>query len=233
MLAVMEGNALLPEILSRVMKFLRYDARTLRSALLVNNTWAAEAIRVLWENPPVAALAAIGEDHRQFYARQARELIFDGDESGAKHAIFRNLQFPRLRSIIIDYFRPDNGEKLWLGQYIQPSMEDFSFYGAEPAEDILHLLETRCPRLRSILIDFQFEGLTSSRLVKLFDSCKSLSSICLPSNIHIDDQLLVCLARHDGLKKLELGNFSGMRCFTGSLTGLSGLSKTSGISWFK
>lgn len=205
----MEGNTLLPEILSRVMEYLRYDATTLRLALLVNKAWAAEAIRVLWEKPPVAALAAIGEDHRQFYARQVRELNFGGDEDGAEHLNFRNLEFPRLRRITIDYFRPDNGEKLWLGQYIQPSMEDFSFYGAEPAEDILHLLETRCPRLRSIVIDFQFEGLTSSRLIKFFDSCKSLTSIRLPNDIKdtIDNRLLAYLARHDGLEELELGTF--------------------------
>lgn len=106
-------------------------------------------------------------------------------------------------------FSLDNGEKLWVGQYIQPSMEDFSFYGAEPAEDILHLLETRCPRLESIVIDFRFEGLTSSRLIKFFDSCKSLTSICLPSNVKdtIDNQLLAYLARHDGLEELELGTF--------------------------
>ena len=205
----MEWDILLPEILSKVMEYLRYDATTLRSALLVNKAWAAEAIRVLWEKPPVAALVAIGEEHRQFYARQVRELIFGGDEDGAEHSNFRNLEFPRLRRITIDYFRPDNGEKLRLGQYIQPSMEDFSFYGAEPAEDILHLLETRCPRLESIVIDFQFEGLTSSRLIRFFDSCKYLTSICLPNNIKdtIDNRLLAYLARHDGLEELELGTF--------------------------
>ncbi|KAF7595482.1 hypothetical protein BBP40_005818 [Aspergillus hancockii] len=206
----MEGNTLLPEILSRVMEYLRDDATNLRSALFVNKAWAAEAIRVLWEKPPVAALAAIGDlDHRQLYARQVRELIFGGDEDGAEHSNFRNLDFPRLRCITIDYFRPDNQEKLWLGQYIQPSMEDFSFYGAEPAEDILHLLQTRCPRLKSIVLGFQFEGLTSSRLIKFFDSCKSITSICLSSDIKdpIDGQLLAYLARHDGLERLELGTF--------------------------
>lgn len=205
---VMDGNTLLPEILSRVMEYLRYDTRTLCSTLLVNKVWASETIRVLWEKPPVAALAAItGEDQRQFYARQVRELDFGGNEEGAKHSEFRNLEFPRLRRLSVDYFRPDNGKKLWLGQYIQPCLEDFKFYGAEPAEDILHLLELQCPRLQSFLIDFQFEGLNSSRLVKFFDSCKSLKSISLPSNMKdsIDKKLLTYLAHHDGLEELELG----------------------------
>lgn len=190
------------------MEYLRYDSRTLCSALLVNKAWAAEAIRVLWEEPPVAALAAIIEmDQRKSYARHVCELDFGGDEDGAEHSNFRNLEFPRLRRITIDYFRPDNGEKLWLGQYIQRSLEDFSFYGAEPAEDILHLLGTCCPRLQSVLIGFQFGGLNPSRLINFFGSCKSMKSICLPSNVKdsIDNRLLACLAYHDGLEELELG----------------------------
>lgn len=199
------------EILSIVIEYLRYDTTALRSALLVNKTWAVEAIRVLWNNPPVTALAAIGENRRQFYAGQVRELNFDGDEDGAKHSTFRNLEFPLLNDITIDNFRLDNGEKLWLGQYIQSRMKDFRFYGAEPAEDILHLLETRCPRLRSIVIDFQLEGLTSSRLMKFFDTFKFLTSIFLPSNMKdiIDSRLLDYLAHYDGLKDLELGKFLG------------------------
>ena len=63
-----------PEILSIVMEYLRYDATALRSALLVNKTWAFEAIRVLWETPRVRDLAAIAEDRRQFYADQVRDL---------------------------------------------------------------------------------------------------------------------------------------------------------------
>ena len=208
----MEENPLLPpEVLSIVMEYLRSDASALWSALLVNKTWAVEAIRVLWEKPPVAALAAIDEDRRQFYARQVHELNFSGDEDGAKHSTFRNLEFPLLNDVTIDHFRPDNKEELWLGQYIQSSLRDFSFYGAEPAEDILHLLETRCPRLRSIVIDFQFEGLTPGRLMEFFDSCKSLTSIYLPSNMRaiIDSRLLAYLAYYDGLKDLELGKFLG------------------------
>lgn len=178
----MEINTPLPpEILGIVMEYLRYDATALRSALFVNKAWAIEAIRVLWESPPVTALAAIGEDRRQFYACQVRELIFGFKENGAKHSTFYNLRFPRLRRIAMDWFCSANGEKLWLGQYIQPNIEHFSFYGAEPAEDILHLLETRCPRLQSISIDFNSERLASDRLIKLFGSCKSLVSISLPS----------------------------------------------------
>lgn len=208
----MEGNPPLPpEILGIVIEYLRDDVTALRSALLVNKTWAVEATRVLWENPPVTALAAIGEDRRQFYACHVRELSFSGDEEGAKHPTFRNLEFPQLNNITVGYFRPDNGEMLWLGQYIQSSMKNFSFYGTEPAEDILHLLETRCPLLRSIVIDFHFEGLTSDRLMKFFDNCNFLTSICLPSNVKyiIDSRLLAYLAHYDGLKDLELGKFLG------------------------
>ncbi|KAL4913562.1 hypothetical protein BDW62DRAFT_220617 [Aspergillus aurantiobrunneus] len=198
---------MLPEILSRVFWHLRHDPPTLQSALLVSKAWAAEATRILWENPPATALTAISPPRRQIYARQIRSLSFNGDEDGAQHSTFRDLEFPRLRCVTIDQFYPTDAQRLWLGQYIQPSLEEFSFYGAQPAEDLLYLLETRCPRLRRVLIDFVFEGVASARLVRFFDSCRALTSICLPGNMKevIDGRLLAYLARRDGLEELELG----------------------------
>ncbi|KAE8142375.1 hypothetical protein BDV38DRAFT_153635 [Aspergillus pseudotamarii] len=201
------SGPLLPELLRRVMEYLSDDYTTLRSAALVNKSWATEAISVLWQKPPVAALASSQDNHRQFYARQVRELDFGGPNDGGQHSRFRTLEFPRLRRLTIDYFGPKDGEKLWLGQYIQPSLEEFRFYGSEPAEDLLGLLETRCPRLQSILIDYAFDGINTERLVKFFDCCRSLRSICLPSFMDdfVDDQMLTYLARRHGLEDLELG----------------------------
>ncbi|KAE8406250.1 hypothetical protein BDV37DRAFT_270144 [Aspergillus pseudonomiae] len=189
------------------MEYLCDDLTSLRSAALVNKSWAAEAISVLWQKPPVAALASSLDHHRQFYARQVRELNFGGQEDGKQHTCFRTLEFPRLKRLTIDLYVPENGEKLWLGQYIQPSLEEFRFYGSEPAEDLLNLLETRCPRLQSVLIDYAFEGINTDRLIKFFDGCRSLRSIRLPSfmDAFVDDQMLAYLARHNGLEDLELG----------------------------
>lgn len=88
-------------------------------------------------------------------------------------------------------------------------VNQFIFCGAQPAEDILHLLETRCPRLQDISIGSNFEGLTCDRLMNLFESCKSLTSIWLPNEMEdiIDNRLLACLARHDSLQFLKLGTF--------------------------
>ncbi|KAB8231636.1 uncharacterized protein BDW43DRAFT_135697 [Aspergillus alliaceus] len=201
------ARPLLPEILSRIMEFLSDDRAALRSALLVNKLWAAEAMTVLWQKPPVEALASSPDDHRQFYARQVRELDFGGDKDGKHHSTFRSLEFPRLRRITIDFYRPDDGEKLWLDQYIQPNLEEFIFYGAEPAGDLLNLLETRCPRLRCVLIGYVWEGVSASRLIKFFDCCKSLRSICLPSNMErfLDDQMFAYFARRHDLEELEFG----------------------------
>ncbi|OGM41695.1 hypothetical protein ABOM_009882 [Aspergillus bombycis] len=201
------SGPLLPELLRRVMEYLSDDLPSLRSAALVNKSWAAEAISVLWQQPPVEALASSLDHHRQFYARQVRELNFGGSEDGKQHARFRTLEFPRLKRLTIDSYNPGNGEKLWLGQYIQPSLEEFRFYGSEPAEDLLNQLETRCPRLQSVLIDYAFEGINTGRLIQFFDCCRSLRSIHLPSfmDAFVDDQMLAYLARHNGLEELELG----------------------------
>ncbi|KAE8375565.1 hypothetical protein BDV26DRAFT_267709 [Aspergillus bertholletiae] len=201
------SRPLLPELLRRVMEYLSDDRAALRSAVLVNKTWAAVAITVLWQKPPVSALAACSDDHRQLYAHQVRELNFGGPNDGKQHSRFRTLEFPKLRCLTIDYYAPGDGQKLWLGQYIQPSLEELRFYGPEPAEDLLDLLETRCRRLRSITIDYAFEGISTERLLKFFDRCRSLRSICLPSfmDAFVDDQMLAYLARHRALEGLELG----------------------------
>jgi hypothetical protein len=177
--------------------------------LLVNKSWAAEGISVLWRYPPVTALASIKKGRRQFYARQVRELDFAGSDDGKQHERFRFLEFPRLKRIAIDFCHPENGRKLWLGQYIQRNLEDFVFYGANPTEDILSLLESRCPRLRGILIDWAIHGLDTNRLFQFFNNCKSLMSIWLPSfmNYYISDQILTLLVARDGLVALELGKY--------------------------
>ena len=64
---------------------------TLWSTLFVNKAWAAEAIRILWRNPPVSALAAIKDrDRRQSYAYHVRKLEVNSkrvDENSNLHGV--------------------------------------------------------------------------------------------------------------------------------------------------
>lgn len=209
------GLAGLPlELLNHVLQCLRGDISSLRSALLVNKTWSAEAVRVLWENPPPDDLAAISDiNKRQFHARYIRELEINGSE-WLHHEIFQTLEFPRLRSVLIDATDMDENdeqEEVWIGQYIQPALEEFTCYATAPAgdEDVLQLLETRCPRLRTMILGAKLQGLSSASLGGFIDRCKSLRSLGVVDGRRgpIDGRVLSSLASHDGLVELEVSPF--------------------------
>lgn len=195
-----------PEIFRKIVECLYDDAVSLRSAMRVNKTWAEHAISILWEKPPVSALAAVTADCRQRYARHIRELDFQADSDGRKHAHFRALDFPRLKRVTIDLFRPRGRQELCVGQYIQPALEDFAFYGAQPEEDILTRLES-CYRLQRFVINYPIDGMNGARLLEFFDKRNSVTDIVLPALVSdvVDDQLIAHLARRPGLKSLELG----------------------------
>ena len=208
----------LPDILEIVMDWLRYDTLTLRTALLVNKVWFAEAIRVLWKKPPVAALSALSSisyDRRQFYADHVRELSFDGTNEGSENSKFYDVHFRRLRCIRVkgNCFchipRDKENLSLYIGQYLQPNLEEFvlSDVDTELAEDIFHLLETRCPGLRTLRMRWFSTGFPSTRLLKFLHTCKSLKVIHLVvypggAKEHIDYRLLACLAHYYGLRQL-------------------------------
>lgn len=202
------GRAQFPvELVSLIVEYLRGDRSSLRSVLLVSKTWAAQAIPILWETPQPTDLAAIHDRGRQqFYARYVRELRVNGPE-GKYHDDFRTLGFPRLRSVVIDA----QHEEAWIGQYIQPALERISCYAPLPAgnEDVLQLLEKRCPRLANVVIGCALRGLNSGTLCGFVDRCKSLRYLGVVdgSTQHIDERVLFSLASRDDLEGLEAEAF--------------------------
>ncbi|KAE8149865.1 hypothetical protein BDV25DRAFT_140383 [Aspergillus avenaceus] len=208
-----------PEIILRVIELLRDDIRTLRSALLVDRLWSAEAIRWLWQKPPVTALASIQVDRRQLYARHIRELDFANYNEGDLHSLYRSLNFPRLKTLTIDHLTPPGGEKVYTEQYVQSALEEIRFYGEDPAEDLLSLLQSRCPRLRKVLIDFPFEGISSERLITLFESREWLTTVSFPAGMNgiIDEKLFSYLVRRHGIEELEVGKLVTLDMFRTAL----------------
>ena len=206
----------LPELLELVMWQLKDDEETLQSALRVNKAWAREAIDVLWDKPSVARLSAFdGDDESlQFYCRLVRELEIEeyDDETGPDYTRLQDLNFPRLNRFRVSDCRspPYEGDRILVGQFIRPALEEFAFYGNEPPEDIFDLLGTRCPRLKSISICFRSRTqqiLISRGLKDFLENCKSLKSIRLPAGItdeFVDYDLFECIALYDGLEELSL-----------------------------
>ena len=207
----------------------RHLARsTLLSAVLVNKAWAAEAIRILWKNTRVTALAAIKDrDRRQFYAFHVRNLevcYCECIKSPAECSTLRGLELPLLKFIDIHEVRELSifDLRLCVECCIRPSLEVVQYVGFVLDSQILHLLQTHCPNLNKIVVMVDvFESV--SALAELIDSCKSLRSIILygsdekeyseedefdtgDSGVHADvhEQLLRSFACCNSLEELKV-----------------------------
>ena len=174
------------------MELIEGSRSTLHSALLVNKAWAGEAIRFLWQNTPVKALAAIKDrDRRQFYARHVQRLSLEDsywwdEKKMAEYATLRDVELPLLKytRIIAGTKASEYRNKLYLSIEccIQPSLEEVCFCGDELHSEVIRLLRWRCPKLKKIefRVD-KFHGPGIIDLAELIDSCKSLRSIYLRS----------------------------------------------------
>lgn len=196
-----------PEILHIVMEYLSDDIGSLQSAILVNMTWAAVGISIHWRKPPVTALASISSDRRQYYANQIRVLVIT--EPMAQRKSLRCLKFPRLKRAKIDFGRPPVRKGMKASRYyLQPSLEALVFKNASLAEKSFDLLQSRCPLLRKLHIEFLFSSSDTSRLVKLLQDCKCLKIIRLHyEDYWSDDHLHAYLAGRDGLVELRVQKF--------------------------
>ncbi|KAK4550265.1 hypothetical protein LTR36_003232 [Oleoguttula mirabilis] len=194
------------EVLGHILACLADDETSLRSAILVNRDWAEEGTSVLWRRPSVSSLAAICEDRRQIYAGKIHELDFAADEDGLWHNGFTDLNFPRLKGISVDFYEPLDGSGLRLGQYLQPSLEVFHFYGGKLAEDVLGLLESQCPRLHELILDNHLEGVDSERVLAFLKHSRLLKSVDLGTRIEdiVSDEIVRYLANNDELDTMIL-----------------------------
>lgn len=81
-----------PELLLLVMKQVDHGEEfsaaqnSLRNAILVNREWAEAGSYILWNCPPVTALAAVSPDRRQYYANKITEMFSEGEEDSKHHA---------------------------------------------------------------------------------------------------------------------------------------------------
>ena len=169
---------------------------TLRSAMMVNKTWASEAIRVLWKHPTVKALSRIEDrNRRQFYAGYVEKLQLSychaftrvSDERVGAYSKLEKVELPRLKRVSLKYFYGE-GEDVGLGvdSCIVSSLEEVEFQGSYPDEDLIYLLQDRCSNLRRIAFEvrgFVYSDSGHNELAEFIRSYnyKSLRSIYLYS----------------------------------------------------
>ena len=180
-------------------------------AMNVNRTWRDQASRVLWEDPPVSALAnpELSEDQRKRYATYIRQLHFAHDDFTTVHWIFGNLRFTQLRYIDIDHSLLGDGPDLPLGQYIQGQLRHLKLRlgRVHHVEGVVDLMATRCPNLESVDLRLHQNRWPAARehLINLLDG-KSLKTICILDNEtrSVDVGLFAYLARYNSLEELTL-----------------------------
>ena len=177
---------------------------TLRSALLVNKAWAAEAIRVLWKNPPVSALTALKDrDRRQFYACHVRKLEVRSSEDEklmTDYSTLREMEFPLLKFIYIHNSSNHPSVRLLAQCCIRPSLEEVHFEGFDLDPTMLYLLRRQCPNLKKIALQVDiFYGPGIRALTELIDNCKSMRSI----HLHTDGSEQDLLEEHDFDSEIE------------------------------
>jgi hypothetical protein len=201
-----------PELLLLVMKQVDHGEKftaarnSLRNAVLVNHEWAEAASHVLWKSPSVTALAAVSPDRRQYYANEISELFFEDAEDGEHHTTFKNLTFPRLRTIYIERVKLKEHQRLYLTQYMQSHLRVFHFSGGGLCEKALTTLASNCAALEELHLDEPVDNSNQDRHLEFFKNCKSLEVICLGYGWTklITSELFAGLASHEKLKKLDI-----------------------------
>jgi len=201
-----------PELLLVVMRQVdhgeRYSAaqKSLRNAILVNHEWAEAGTDILWKSPTATALAAVSPDRRQYYANKISDLCFEDVEEGVHHATFKDLSFPRLKTVYVERVKLKKHEKLHLTQYMQPQLKTFYFMGGGLCENALTTLASNCPALEELTLDDSIDASNHVRHLKFLKDCKSLEVICLGYGWSelITSELFAGLVGHERLEKLDI-----------------------------
>jgi hypothetical protein len=103
----------IPEIVSNVVAYLPDDGATLRSAMMISRTWAAECRRRIWSRPSLAALAKAPANRRPFFASLARVIWLTMEETSEAAEAVRDIAFPHLTELMLIPRVADGVAPLW------------------------------------------------------------------------------------------------------------------------
>ncbi|TWU77725.1 hypothetical protein ED733_008499 [Metarhizium rileyi] len=203
----MHPSLTMPEILVNMFDFLEAHPSTLAAASRVNKQWFSCATDVLWREAPCRVLANVPEHRRQVYASKLTSLAFSGDDEAVYHSCFMNLQFSRLRSVSLDTYRPADGNQFHIRQYLQPPLQEFSFYGGDLDVSLLDYLCKTCWRLRKILIDSPGPTIRASSFLSFISGYQSVEHMEFRNGMDhlLTDEFLVHVASRTNLSSLAVG----------------------------
>ncbi|KEQ64786.1 uncharacterized protein M437DRAFT_43776 [Aureobasidium melanogenum CBS 110374] len=205
-----------PDLLLLVMKQVDYGEKfsaaqnSLRNAILVNREWAEAGTYILWNCPPVTALAAVSPDRRQHYANKISEMFFEGEDDSKHHATFKDLSFPRLKIVHIPRLKLKKHEQLYLTQYMQAQLTEFHFWGGGVCENALMTLASNCPDLEDLNLECPIDDSSQDQLLEFFISQNSIEVIYFGYGRAglVTLVLLAGLASLESLEKLDISSLA-------------------------
>ncbi|KAG9656723.1 hypothetical protein KCU95_g4556, partial [Aureobasidium melanogenum] len=229
-----------PELLTLIFDMINQDDIELlvrhKSSLAplarVNSRWRDLVYPTLWAAPDVEALAKIKSKRRQQYASHIRTPNFSGPGVCADptlHTLFANLQFPRIKSLVLGHYGPDTSNILdpiifrplaihkdWsisTSQYFQETLEDLRLLSWDSicTKSFFVQIAERCPRLKSVHFWAIGTQLRPDDLLDFFRASGHLENIglCLgpePKSALITGDLLLHFSRMTKLKDLLVNN---------------------------
>jgi len=200
-----------PYLLLLVLERLPGDHMSLASAVRVNSLWFNEGTKVLWRQPPVAALVATTAGRRQLYADKVVVLVVYPDESES-HYDLENVRFPRLRYLYVAPFSSDRGHH-WIEKYLQENLRALYLLRAPLPDNFFSSLSV-CRHLITIYLDGPLTTrFDSGQFFDFLKQARSLKSMLFTVRMGhcITDEVIVHLAEREGLELLTLGGCIGDR----------------------
>jgi hypothetical protein len=218
-----------PEILTRIVEFIynenTFPSRTALTPLArINPMWREIVQRVIWTAPPVEALASITRSRRELFASYIKKLDFGGNKDPTLHTLFVNLQFPRLRELILgnptihrvnhQRIGPLDGWNLTVSQYLQPTIKDLELLLCDSicTASFFKQLTEKCTRLKRIFFSGIGAQLQPDEFLSFFRASHHLEVIELnlgtdfTRSFLVTGNFLLHLSQMPKLHYLELNN---------------------------
>ncbi|KAN0087353.1 hypothetical protein V8E54_001041 [Elaphomyces granulatus] len=144
------------------------------------------------------------EDPQQLQLRadKIRHLEFHWDDA-MHHQLFKHIRFPILEHISLD--TSDQNDEKSLESYLQPALKNFRFYGGPISDTFLEKLQTSCPQLEELLIDYPHDLISPEGFLRFLDGAHSLKQIILMYGIDrvVNDDVFFALATRPNLQILK------------------------------
>lgn len=192
-----------PYLVLNICEHLQDNLGTLQIAAQLNQTWFAEAIKVLWRQPPLKALASLPAERRELYSIRVHKLVFGADDLPYHYAI-KDACFKSLSSVSMGM----NRAMYWPSDYLQGSLQELEVVRSVIPKTFFGRLD-QCPRLHTLKLGPSAfcctkEEAHSANLERFLKGSASMRSLGLEDDHLLSDELFFVIAGHERLATLSI-----------------------------